>query len=337
MNILLSICIPTYNRADTIGQTLESILPQIEEGVEVVICDNGSTDETEAVVAQYRSLIPQMHYFRFEQNQGVDRCFIQSVAIAHGEFCWLMGSDDKIEEGSIRKILAVLRAHPDLTGISVSTRVYDSMLQSRLLSGRQPPFPQDCLLETFEQFFPSLYIYAGFLSGQVVKRIYWQEVVETKPVEKFFNCYVLVYIITQMVCQRPRWFYIHQPCVGYRADNDSFMDRGAYRRLSIDIVGFSAILSQWFTADHPIYKKTMGQIAQIDVVWRLLRARLGRVEKGFWRNAFQLCWAHYATYAVFWRRLLPFFIVPGPVWHVVRWLYRCTLKKKKLAQLESSL
>jgi abequosyltransferase len=324
----LSICIPTYNRAELIKETLDSIIRELEEGVEVVVCDNGSSDHTEKVVDSYRSKIPHLLFFRFPENQGVDRCFLKSIAIAKGAYCWLMGSDDRLEPGGVHRILHILNTVPDLAGISVNVKPYDALFQKALIVRKSPPFPNDCLIEKFSLFFPSLYLYAGYLSGQVVKRELWQDIVSTKPVSQFFNCYSLVYIITSMFERKTRWFYIHTPCVGYRADNDSFLDRGAFRRLVIDIKGFSDILKAWFQPKDILYKKTMDALAQVDITWRLLRARTSGAEKQFWKNSWFLCWQHYAHRPVFWHRLVLFFILPSFFWKGLRFLYRQTIKSE---------
>ena len=50
---LLSICIATYNRASYIGETLDSIIPQLDDDVELLVVDGASTDNTEDVVRKY--------------------------------------------------------------------------------------------------------------------------------------------------------------------------------------------------------------------------------------------------------------------------------------------
>ena len=52
----LSVCVATYNRAEYIGETLESIIPQLTDEVEIVVVDGASTDGTSTVVKGYRSL-----------------------------------------------------------------------------------------------------------------------------------------------------------------------------------------------------------------------------------------------------------------------------------------
>lgn len=87
MQPLVSICIPTYNRANCLKQTLESIIYQEEfkEGkVEVVINDNASTDETETVGKSYSERHKEIHYYRNSQNVS-DKNFPIVLGKAHGK------------------------------------------------------------------------------------------------------------------------------------------------------------------------------------------------------------------------------------------------------------
>ncbi|UUZ71761.1 glycosyltransferase [Polaromonas sp. P1(28)-8] len=59
----LSICIPTYNFGRFIGETLDSLLPQVSDEVEVVVLDGGSTDDTGAVVAARMQHHKQLTYY----------------------------------------------------------------------------------------------------------------------------------------------------------------------------------------------------------------------------------------------------------------------------------
>ena len=66
MSKLLSICIPTYNRSQFLPETLQSIFSQHIDDIEVVVCDNGSEDQTIEVMKQMQITYPQILYFRFE-------------------------------------------------------------------------------------------------------------------------------------------------------------------------------------------------------------------------------------------------------------------------------
>ena len=83
----LSFCIPTYNFGAFIGQTLQSIIDQADDRVEIVVIDGGSTDHTEAVVNEKRTLFPHIRYLNVGKGRGVDRDIVESVAQARGEYC----------------------------------------------------------------------------------------------------------------------------------------------------------------------------------------------------------------------------------------------------------
>jgi len=108
-DIRLSICIATRNRAKFIGATLESILVQATEEVEIVILDGASTDNTEEIVRLYQDRFPRLRYFRQETNMGIDRDFTKSVELAHGDYCWLFCDDDLFKPGAIRVVLEALK------------------------------------------------------------------------------------------------------------------------------------------------------------------------------------------------------------------------------------
>lgn len=96
---LLSICIATRNRESLLQQTLDSFIRQISGGVELVIVDGASSDGTPAMLAAYVARYPFLRYVRKEVNGGVDRDYDETVALAHGKYCWLMSDDDVPVEG----------------------------------------------------------------------------------------------------------------------------------------------------------------------------------------------------------------------------------------------
>ena len=72
--IQLSFCITTRNRADFIGEALDSIISQAGDNVEIVVVDGASTDNTTEVVGQYQKKFNNIVYRRLEKNGGgVDR------------------------------------------------------------------------------------------------------------------------------------------------------------------------------------------------------------------------------------------------------------------------
>ena len=96
---------PTYNRADFIGATLESIISQASDEVEIVILDGGSSDNTEEVITAYQKKFSRIRYYRQDFKGGLDRDLSTAIEKAKGEYCWLMPDDDLLKQGAIKTVL----------------------------------------------------------------------------------------------------------------------------------------------------------------------------------------------------------------------------------------
>ncbi|MED4601270.1 glycosyltransferase family A protein [Paenibacillus validus] len=108
---LLTIIIPTYNRASLLEKALKSLLPQIKdlEDVELVVSDNASTDQTEEVVRQALQT-GSFKYNRNNENMGaVGNIFTAIEEIATGEYCWVIGDDDMVRQGKVNKIVEIIK------------------------------------------------------------------------------------------------------------------------------------------------------------------------------------------------------------------------------------
>lgn len=103
--VRLSVCIATRNRAGFLRETLEQLLPQMEDGAETVIVDGGSTDSTAEVVSRLAETWPNIAYVRRQEAGGVDRDFALAVETAIGEYCWLMSDDDMLKPGAVHAVL----------------------------------------------------------------------------------------------------------------------------------------------------------------------------------------------------------------------------------------
>lgn len=112
---LLSICIPTYNRAEHLRHTLASITSQPPflntEEVEIIISDNNSADHTAAVAQEYINRFgSKIKYFCNEKNIGFDN-FEKSMSLANGEFLKLNNDTLSICAGGLEKMLNLIKAN----------------------------------------------------------------------------------------------------------------------------------------------------------------------------------------------------------------------------------
>jgi glycosyltransferase involved in cell wall biosynthesis len=119
---LVSAIVATYNRADVVGQAIESILGQTYENIEVIIVDDGSTDSTHEVLRQFGN---RLRVFR-QENAGPAAARNRGIAAARGEIISFLDSDDTwLQEKTERQVALLERA-----GNSVPCCVCDADLKS---------------------------------------------------------------------------------------------------------------------------------------------------------------------------------------------------------------
>ena len=113
---LLSICIPTYNRAQHLRNCLHSIAiacPQVRDKIEICISDNGSDDDTPAIIANHQIDAP-VRTARNTTNQGIPMNFLKVVGLATGQFAWLVGDDDIIVPDGLTRMVQMIETHPQV-------------------------------------------------------------------------------------------------------------------------------------------------------------------------------------------------------------------------------
>jgi glycosyltransferase involved in cell wall biosynthesis len=126
---LVSIGIPVRNGQKYIREALDSLLAQTLSDLEIVICDNDSTDATETICREYAARDPRVRYFRNERNLGPagnhNRCF----AHATGRYFKWHAHDDLIEPTYLEKCVAVLASDPTVANCHSFTKVVDENLK----------------------------------------------------------------------------------------------------------------------------------------------------------------------------------------------------------------
>lgn len=110
VNPLLSISIMTYNRFGTLQETVDSILPTIanDARVELVVCDNASTDGTAEYCSNLVAEYPNVRYYRSPENGGFDGNVVASISQARGRFLSFFSDDDVALPGMFPRILKEL-------------------------------------------------------------------------------------------------------------------------------------------------------------------------------------------------------------------------------------
>ncbi len=136
----VSIVIPTFNRAHLLKKTIDSALNQSYK-CEIIVCNHGSTDETDKLVYSYKDKIK---YIKKIEDYGPHFCWLDGVIQATGEFIHLQYDDDVIDNTFIEKCMALI---DDDTGFSfASPKIYN-------------PITKKYSYQDFKNFLPSTGVY----------------------------------------------------------------------------------------------------------------------------------------------------------------------------------
>lgn len=165
---LLTIGIPTYNRATYLDRCLDSIIYQLsgfENDVELIVANNASTDNTKDIISIY-SQKAQITYYENKVNLGPDSTCSICFDKANGKYVWVLGDDEFLITGSLKLIIDLLKNnnYGDVYLHCIpfhkeeeldDTPVYDA----KIVSYKNPL-----------EFIKKLHYYVTFISGNIVNK-----------------------------------------------------------------------------------------------------------------------------------------------------------------------
>ncbi len=123
MKPTVSVCIPAYNAARFVGETISSVLAQTFDDFELVVVDDASRDRTAEVVASFDD--PRVRLERNEAGLGVEGNWNRSVSLASGRYVKLLCHDDTLRPDCLATQVALLEAHPDVVMVAGRRDVVD--------------------------------------------------------------------------------------------------------------------------------------------------------------------------------------------------------------------
>ena len=121
-NPLVTVVIPTYNYAKYLGRVLESCMRQTYGRLEIIVIDDGSTDNTEEVARSFGD--GRIAYYR-QTNQGVSAARNKGLGLARGDFITFLDADDFLTDDSIEERLAIMLSDDDIHFVISTTYSQD--------------------------------------------------------------------------------------------------------------------------------------------------------------------------------------------------------------------
>lgn len=270
----LSLLFPVYRVEPWLPACIESLRPQLDDGVELVFVDDASPDGSAALIER---LLPQARVIRLPQNGGVSAARNRLLDEARGDYLWFIDPDDLVEAGVIPRLKALLAEHrPDL--LTCDFRVFDDggattdSLKPRHRHIASFDGPAGVLMDDVSQRLRGLFAHGQFHPwSKVVRRACWPAGLRF-PVGRVFEDMA---VYPRLVLHTPRHLHVAEVWIAYRQRSGSLLNRLDARRLddwTLALAGLAAELP-------PLSADASFEIAHF-CARTLLRARRRRLQLG---------------------------------------------------------
>lgn len=125
-DIKISVIMGIYNCADTLADAIESILIQTIDNWELIMCDDGSRDNTYEIALAFAEQYPhKIFLLKNKENKGLNYTLNRCLNLAKGNYIARMDGDDLCSTDRFEKELQAFKAHPDLAVVSTAMEYFD--------------------------------------------------------------------------------------------------------------------------------------------------------------------------------------------------------------------
>ena len=159
----ISAILPNYNSVEFLPKSIQSLLQQTEPFSEILIIDDGSTDESIAVIESYMNEHKNIRLIKHEHNQGVCSALNTGLKHAIGDYVILCAADDWYHQKSVARAKQIIENHPTV-GIICGDAVVHRFDQTSSFE-RTLPYPKNTLVTAEEFKILSKRKYVGFNGG----------------------------------------------------------------------------------------------------------------------------------------------------------------------------
>ena len=234
---LLTIIVPTYNRAECLSLLLARVqheLAGLEDRVQVIVGDNASSDHTVEVVASFAGRFTSTRHLRHPENVGADENFCRCLDQTTSKYFWIIGDDDLPRTGTVAAVVGMLEScDPDLLFLG------SEWLPE--LTGSEPGLRPDAAAPvrvTSEEFAGYVNVWVTFISGMVVNRDRLLQL-QPEPALRRFAGTSLVQLgwVLPLLMHGERLFVFAERCMLATSGNT-----GGYKLITVFATNLPAIL-----------------------------------------------------------------------------------------------
>ena len=157
--MLLSICVPSYNRGHRAQELIQKLLrmPYDKTQIEIICSNNGSDKNIEGYENLKKIRDDRFLYYEFLENQGFAKNLNQVIKMSHGDFCMLLSDEDWIVEKNLGFYLGLLEKYPDFGVVRPRTGcAYEDI--------------EDCFAQAGKEAIDAFYMRGMYVSGMIFNR-----------------------------------------------------------------------------------------------------------------------------------------------------------------------
>ncbi len=270
---LLSISIPTYNRSLYLAELLECLVPQLaaESLAELIVSDNASTDDTEAMVAGFRARGLNCRYLRNPENIGPDANFLQCLELARGKYVWVLGDDDLLAPDTVRRLVRCLQGE-DFDLVYLSSTGFSGDVRPAMEQDRLGRFAE--IVTDGGYFLEKVNALIGLISVTIVNK---DRLLATPhpPITELNDTNLLqVGWLFPVIHQRCRVLFVWERLLFYRSYNS-----GGWGVCEVFGVRLRVIARRYFAAEPALARKLMNGVLRYWMFDKVMEMRRGR-ERG---------------------------------------------------------
>lgn len=164
----VSVIIPVYNAANTVVKGIESVLNQTLDQVQLIVVDDGSTDDSLKIIEQYKERNDVTIYS--QSNQGVAKARNAGIGLADGEYLFFLDSDDYMDQDLLSKMYDLAKANQ--LDLVASNHVEENATLYQGNENKAPTFVATGLQEITEHFFDVFpkSVWAKLFRAEIIKK-----------------------------------------------------------------------------------------------------------------------------------------------------------------------
>jgi len=305
MSIVLSICIPTYNRSKFLIECLNSVLNSVldhKDNIEIIISDNASTDDTFDIVSKLKLEHPWIRYHRNDINIGGERNFRFAAALARGKYIWIFGDDDVMEVDAASKVLQGCHDSYDL--IICNCSIWDKQMVVQLKSGLHDK--KNLIYNDPNQILKLYGLHLGYISSVIIKKSLFFKL-PSSEYESFVDYgFPFMYsVYAGIIDENCQAIYIPTPIVRNRSGNSGNYDWYKFFVTGSSLI-FEALVSKGYDKSAASFAKHA--VLRDFVIPNVLQRKLfsDQYKKGIWGLMFR----YYKLDWLFWVVWIPVFLIP---------------------------